>query len=256
MIRLRCQRQMRRRERPFCWNDLRDALWCSAGLHGVGLFALTLLMLARPVAEAFGPLDTTIGWADATHDESTTLIDTTILETQDEPSDPIDDIVPVSSESVADLPVPREPPSADSGMWSELTDRRSLAGGGAGELTVTLMWQTGCDLDLHLFGPGGSHGYFRQRETIIGRLDVDCNARQVVPRPVENFCSGQVLDGEYRIQVQRYLQRNGGQPVQFTVGVQVLGEQRLFTGELDGEREITVATFRVRGRQVFWSGSR
>ncbi|MCA8993272.1 MAG: hypothetical protein KDA88_14880 [Planctomycetaceae bacterium] len=252
------RRRRRRLARPLRWGDLRDALWCSAGLHAVGLFALTLLILPRSSLVGFGPLDTTIGWA-GDDTELVAPIDTTVEAPVEHEPDQSDDTVPIvepTPERRTVVPVPREPASLEPSGWSELQGRRARAGGGSGELTITLGWDTGCDLDLHVRGPHGVHGYYRQRETAIGLLDIDCNARIPVDEPLENFFSARAIPGTYVIQVQRYRSRNGGQPVQFTVGVWVFGERRLFTGELDTEREITVATFRVAGSHVTWSGSR
>lgn len=44
---------------------------------------------------------------------------------------------------------------------------------GAGDLQVTLTWNTGVDMDLHVIEPNGTHVYYAARNGVTARLDVD-----------------------------------------------------------------------------------
>ena len=113
-----------------------------------------------------------------------------------------------------------------------------------GDFTVTLRWQSNCDLDLHLVLPPQDNGtreriYFSHKETARAKnsgLDIDqqsVDERMLREKggAVENifFDKDQALQGEYILSVVNYSETHV--PVTFSVSVLGGGEQ-VFDGEL------------------------
>jgi hypothetical protein len=116
-------------------------------------------------------------------------------------------------------------------------NRRTEAGGGRGVLTVTLLWSSIDDLDLHIVEPNGFRVYHKQplSPTTGGQLDVDMNREDYVGSPVENIHYPQRPPaGAYQVQVMLYKKRTRG-PVAFEVMVQLDEAVRTYRGSLDGE---------------------
>jgi hypothetical protein len=90
-----------------------------------------------------------------------------------------------------------------------------------GDVQVTLTWNTADDLDLIVACPGGGHITYRSKVGCGGELDIDQNAREVSPAPVENitFAQGLQQDGEYQVLVNLYATRGGRPPVPFRVTI-------------------------------------
>jgi hypothetical protein len=115
--------------------------------------------------------------------------------------------------------------------------RRTEAGGVRGVLTVTLLWSSSDDLDLHMVEPDGYRVYFDKptSPTTGGRLDVDMNRDLFVASPVENIhYPQQPATGRYEVQVMLYKKRTRG-PVAFEVLVQLDDEVRQYRGSLTEE---------------------
>jgi hypothetical protein len=115
--------------------------------------------------------------------------------------------------------------------------RRTEAGGGRGVLTVTLLWSSIDDLDLHIVEPSGFRVYHKQplSPTTGGQLDVDMNREEYVGSPVENIHYPQRPPaGAYQVQVMLYKQRTRG-PAAFEVMVQLDEDVRTYRGSLGGE---------------------
>ncbi len=116
-------------------------------------------------------------------------------------------------------------------------NRRTEAGGGRGVLTVTLLWSSIDDLDLHIVEPNGLRVYHKRplSPTTGGQLDVDMNREDHVASPVENIHYPQRPPaGAYQVQVMLYKKRTRGQ-IDFEVMVQLDDKVRQYRGSLTEE---------------------
>lgn len=98
--------------------------------------------------------------------------------------------------------------SYDGDMTDSIKKRVKQAGGNVtnAKMRVSLAWFNTDDLDLHMLLPNGENVYFDNRR---GILDVDMNASTTVRNPVENmsFTNSKLLDGDYKVYINRYRQR-------------------------------------------------
>lgn len=117
--------------------------------------------------------------------------------------------------------------SYDGDVTDSVKQRVKAAGGNVNALLrVSLSWFNLDDLDLHVLLPGGNHVYFGCKQ---GILDVDMNAcRGTTRTPVENLAFNRLIDGEYRIFVNQYCQRETTD-VGFAIEVEFGGEIRQFS---------------------------
>ncbi|MCB1859565.1 MAG: hypothetical protein KDI63_14915 [Gammaproteobacteria bacterium] len=130
----------------------------------------------------------------------------------------------------------------------EFDKRRTAAGGEEGELTVTLLWNTIDDLDLHVTCPDTAHIYYLSRSGCGGMLDVDQNARygynglpmgRVTREPVENVFWPSARNGKYRIKVDLYKEGTRTRAARpFKIKVQKGEDVQYFEGEVSsGNRD-------------------
>ena len=134
-----------------------------------------------------------------------------------------------------------------------------------GDITVTLAWDSECDLDLHAVCPNGDHIYYGKKhgggEKGGGYLDVDMNTSGGSMEPVENIFLGDVekgieaAHGTYKIYVQNYEYHGTtvprGDPVPWRVRLSKDGQITQYTGECVGTKESsnsTVVEFEYSGR--------
>ncbi|TWT58190.1 hypothetical protein KOR42_15610 [Thalassoglobus neptunius] len=122
-------------------------------------------------------------------------------------------------------------------------NRRTLAGGKSGEVTVSLIWNTFDDLDLHVWNANGHHVWFGHRESPDGMLDVDANIIPTTDEPIENYFEEKARPGYYRFSVDLYRWRSN-KPVEFTLGVWVRGREKLYRGRVMTEMK-TVGGFEL-----------
>lgn len=127
--------------------------------------------------------------------------------------------------------------------------------GKTGTLRINLTWQTTDDLDLHVHTPGGNISY--QNKTVeyqgaIGELDVDMNAGgTLTSTPQENINWDGLPDGEYKVKVHLYSNREGKALIPFILSiipgdVDQMGDGRTFTGAVHNDHKIReVTTFKV-----------
>ncbi|TVS00316.1 MAG: hypothetical protein EA406_00850 [Rhodospirillales bacterium] len=143
-------------------------------------------------------------------------------------------------------PAPREPARAP----DEIDRRRDAAGGQQGELTVTLVWDSLTDLDLHVTCPSGETINFRNRTGCNGgRLDIDANAWHRTRTPLENvFFPGGAPHGSYRVRVNLYdAPSRYGSTHDFTVRIQTGDRTETFRGTVTNARPNWQQTFEYRG---------
>lgn len=141
---------------------------------------------------------------------------------------------------VQDLPQPAAnngPQGAGGGSgFSDLGDRLLKAGAKTGDVQISLAWNNGNDLDLHVLTPGGEEIFFNRRQsTCNGELDVDMNADgPTSQRPVENvyWPTGESPTGKFRVLVHHYANYGGRDPTRFQVTIKVKGKSQSFSGSL------------------------
>ncbi|WP_376963847.1 hypothetical protein ABNQ39_26085 [Azospirillum sp. A26] len=126
-----------------------------------------------------------------------------------------------------------EPPAASAPPHanSEFNRRMTESGAMEGDLTITLIWNTPADLDLHVLCPGGAEISFRNSSACGGRLDVDANSGSPSERPVENVFFSHAQPGSYRIEVDNFKDRDAGR-TNFKVRVKKGSEETVYDGQL------------------------
>ena len=106
------------------------------------------------------------------------------------------------------------------------------AGAKKGEITVSMLWSTSDDLDLHVVAPDGTEVFFGNPAAAGGELDVDMQVGSIVEHPVENIYFYEPQRGDYRVYVHNYSDRNPGDP-QVLIQVTVRGRTKSYTITLD-----------------------
>lgn len=142
------------------------------------------------------------------------------------------------------------PPPPPTPPRDEIDERREQAGGQQGELTITLVWDSTADLDLHLTCPsGGVINYTNPRGCGGGELDLDANVSNRTTTPVENvFFRAGAERGTYQIRVHMF--DDGGRrgsSHNFTVRVEMGGTQQTFRGTVSAANPNWTQRFDYRG---------
>jgi hypothetical protein len=151
---------------------------------------------------------------------------------------------------------PSNPPSGDGSEsqgggsgFSDVGDRLDKAGAKGGDVQISLAWNNGNDLDLHVIAPSGERICFNHRNSKCnGELDVDMNSNGPnSQRPVENvyWPAGRSPAGEYRVQVQHFANQGSPDPTAYQIIVKVGGRPQTITGQIshDGNRIVDVHRF-------------
>lgn len=141
---------------------------------------------------------------------------------------------------VEDLPQPaanNEPGGAGGGNgFSDLGDRLLAAGAKTGDVQISLAWNNGNDMDLHVETPGHEKIWYNRRQSSCGgELDVDMNAGgPASQRPVENvyWPAGASPTGRFSVHVHHYANHGGRDPTRFQVTIKVKGKSESFSGSL------------------------
>jgi hypothetical protein len=111
---------------------------------------------------------------------------------------------------------------------------------GTGDVQVTLRWNNGADLDLHVTDPSGEEIYFGYPlATSGGELDVDANAGCAGDPPVENvfWPTGGAPTGSYSVSVHYYGACESTEPANYVVTILVNGQEvNSVTGTLSAEQ--------------------
>ena len=139
-------------------------------------------------------------------------------------------------------PPPPPPPPVD------IAKRREEHDGQIGYVTISLAWNTKCDLDLHLKGPNGLHISCANTKAAGGELDIDANSpNHPMESPVENiYFMRPPPPGEYSIEVENYENRNNGKPTEFEVYCQI--DPAKYRTSDPAKQKSAEATFRYPGK--------
>lgn len=129
---------------------------------------------------------------------------------------------------------------------------RKAGGSVTGDLLCRLAWENSDDLDLHMVEPSGHEIYFEARKSSSGgQLDVDMNAWDIDPNPVENIFYGDrktMPNGVYTLIVHNFRQRETRNPG-FTVQVEFDGQVYQFSGQLRDREEEKVVRIQKKDDQ-------
>lgn len=111
-----------------------------------------------------------------------------------------------------------------------------------GPVTVSLLWNTNDDLDLHVTSPNGDTINYRNKTgSSGGKLDVDRQVSSFVANPVENIYWQNPPHGTYTVKVNMYSKRTEGN-VSFRVRLIVDGEAKFYDMTINTGTS-TVCTF-------------
>jgi len=111
-----------------------------------------------------------------------------------------------------------------------------------GPVTVSLLWNTNDDIDLHVTSPNGDTiNYNNKTGRSGGRLDVDRQVNSFVENPVENIYWSNPPHGTYTVKVNMYSKRTDGN-VPFRVRTIVNGEAKIYNMTIN-DGMTTVCTF-------------
>lgn len=111
-----------------------------------------------------------------------------------------------------------------------------------GPVTVSLLWNTNDDIDLHVTSPNGDTiNYNNKTGRSGGRLDVDRQVNSFVENPVENIYWSNPPHGTYTVKVNMYSKRTDGN-VSFRIRTIVNGEAKIYNMTIN-DGMTTVCTF-------------
>ncbi|MBO4242966.1 MAG: zinc-ribbon domain-containing protein [Clostridiales bacterium] len=115
-----------------------------------------------------------------------------------------------------------------------LDDLLSQANAGSGDITVSLMWDSWDDVDLHMETPNGEHIYYSNKAADGGILDTDANAgSQRITDPVENIYFAAPSNGHYKVYIHQFNDRTEDSASNYLVRITIGGESQTFTGTID-----------------------
>jgi uncharacterized protein YfaP (DUF2135 family) len=126
----------------------------------------------------------------------------------------------------------------------------SEAGAMSGDITISMLWDSGDDFDLHVFTPDGTEIYYSNPAAAGGELDVDANSESdnLSSSPVENIYFANPVPGQYWVYVNNYLDRTPDRAGNYLVRITVGGQSETFTGSLANEDDtVEVAGFQYNG---------
>lgn len=140
--------------------------------------------------------------------------------------------------------------SYDGEVTDSIKERVKAAGGKVeGALRISLAWNNGDDLDLHMRTPRGEHLYYGNRRGGGAYLDLDMNGMDKHDdlNPVENIIferEDQIQEGIYKVWVNQF-HRRSAERVGFTVQLDHKGEQYDFNHPREHrDGDVDVVTFR------------
>lgn len=152
--------------------------------------------------------------------------------------------------------------SYDGNITDSIKERVKTAGGAVdAPLRASLAWFNHDDLDLHAFEPSGKHIYFgnfrkngwgNTKSPNGGQLDVDMNAGHGTTRePVENIVWDRITDGQYKIVVNNFSQRET-RDSGYTLEIECNGVIQHFSSHTSPKsgRDTTALTIEIKGGQM------
>jgi hypothetical protein len=144
---------------------------------------------------------------------------------------------------------------------SEFDKRLGAAGGKTGEITITLIWSSEADLDLHARCPSGEIVGITAKAGCGGELDVDANVKDPTTSPVENirWLAGKAPAGKFQVYVRNYDPRgDGDKGTSFKLRVTVKDKTEYVDGTVtkaEGAKPVTTFTVEADPRATAPSGN-
>ena len=132
---------------------------------------------------------------------------------------------------------------------SSIKQRVFKAGGKTdGVLRVSLSWKSHDDLDIHIHDPRKRHIYYANR---LNLLDVDMNACRIEKDPVENVTWSNPVDGDYKVIVNNFRQRDCSNPEGFVIELDSQGDVEHFEypHKLRNKRNVICFTMTVKNKK-------
>lgn len=122
-------------------------------------------------------------------------------------------------------------------LKKEAQQRREEHGGKLGNLTISLIWDTDDDLDLHVVEPSGEKIHFSKKNSSSGgRLDIDANESAIMENPVENVFWDNPPIGAYRVIVNCFKRRSSegtkAIPFEILVSDEVNNNHKAYKGNI------------------------
>ncbi len=142
----------------------------------------------------------------------------------------------------AALPAP-PPPAPEE---TDIDRRLDRAGAQRGELAFSLAWDGAADLDLHVRCPNGEEISYLRREGCGGMLDVDANAQNITPEPVENVFFNAPGPGAYQLIVNLYRPAQLFETVPFQLQLRSGEEIKVLTGNVNPANPNWTTTYDAR----------
>lgn len=140
--------------------------------------------------------------------------------------------------------------SYDGDVADSIKQRVKKAGGNIeARLRCSLAWFNHDDLDIHCREPNGNHIYYSNKSCV---LDVDMNAGGGTTRePVENLSWNRLMDGQYKISVHNFRQREA-KDTGFQLEVEFEGQVHHFSYDrpLPNRSEVHVLTMHVENGKL------
>lgn len=109
-------------------------------------------------------------------------------------------------------------------------------GAGRGVITVSMLWHTTDDVDLHVITPSGEEIFYSNPQAGGGYLDIDMQVSSFVKNPVENIYFETAERGTYQVFIVNYYDRNPGDS-EVLVRVTVRGVTKDYRVVLDSHRK-------------------
>ena len=133
---------------------------------------------------------------------------------------------------------PANTDSNTGGTTGGIQDERTRQGAGDGKITISLLWDSKDDLDLHIFTPNGSELWWGNPSAQGGVFDIDANREgNMKSNPLENAFFANPASGEYWVYVYNYEDRTPGKATNWTVRVQVGDEEQIYSGTITSQEE-------------------
>ena len=136
-----------------------------------------------------------------------------------------------------------EPSVNVSEMIDTLDDSLAEAGAFSGEITVSMLWNSEDDLDLHIITPSEDEICYYNPRAGGGYLDIDANTYStMMDDPIENVYFALPMNGRYTIIVDCYEDRSSFD-TEYLVRVTIGEKVKTFTGIINSDESIEILNF-------------